>query len=604
METDLAHLKRITLYHKAPTRIVGDIINNESIRRSYATLRDFLKDNKIQYQESELLELQSCISRAIMHYVEAVAVMQWRYCQLNDYWGPHTKSLMEDSLARILFDIPTERPLYDDEKAILHDKLIDECERIEVRGASLIYHKRHALQKMLLEGVDVLFLGEPRSILDCDFFDDVLRFLGSSMCVVGSATPDFPGFDIIVAGIGERYRIGIWNVVHMVQEFKRTPCATLNLCTFSTDKLTIVRSEVLERDFYTRWRPLIEHSLIAQSLQQEEWLSDIIHSLAHGILSVLSDRFDGSVDSICSYWVDIMCRVHLHHALSKRTLVEGHGPLDSELWVMGLALADFYDLPVLKACLNLTADVLSDDGVSGGGPIRNLIDLATSDPTTSFDCGVGLLSYIRDIFSLQHPASRYTSLLYCSLILRSLRNGQIDWTELCQNIQVDATYLSTFSFPFTYDRPESLMERILNTILIALKRFEEILSSLTYYIEGPKNYLEALVAIPHYFEIHNVEYNSERTYRALFSLPKADGQHMKCLQEFILIEEDLVEGLKHVLLDLPHTLPHHDLIDWLSVQSPVGEFTSLSGVYDSKGVISWLESLSNLVLGQGPKMTD
>ncbi|KAL0248905.1 hypothetical protein GEMRC1_004139 [Eukaryota sp. GEM-RC1] len=301
---------------------------------------------------------------------------------------------MEDSIARIIMEIPNERPLFPDEQAILHDLLTEADEAAEIRGGSLIYLSVQTLEKILEEGVNVLFLGQIRNIVvETDFFNDVLRFLGSSIAIAGCAMYEYPVLDILVMGTAVRQKKGDYETIIIERELERTPAAVLSLPRFSTPKYTIVREEVFDRDFCSKWIPLFDRKEVKNHILIEcssaiDYLNTIVKLIETKTIRILMAKHQESRDAVRTHFVGEMAQLHLTHEIASRALIDDKTMFPANPMVIALSVAEKCDMPILDACIQLIIDLLPGEYP---GPLRLLCSSKESL----------LLAYVAEMFSLQ-----------------------------------------------------------------------------------------------------------------------------------------------------------------------------------------------------------
>ncbi|KAL0249227.1 hypothetical protein GEMRC1_004460 [Eukaryota sp. GEM-RC1] len=136
----------------------------------------------------------------------------------------------------------------------------------------------------------------------------------------------------------------------------------------------------------------------------------------------------------------------------------------------------------------------------------------------------------------------------------------------------------------------SLLEKICNLVITAIQRIIVALNEVKYFIGGEKSLIEAETKIIEEFQEKEIDYNTERVLRAVLSLPKPPHHEQQLQENLMLIEEDLGEALKTVLMDV-EGINHAPLISWISAHIDSDSWATLAGVRDDEGVKKWIEDV-------------
>ncbi|KAL0221733.1 hypothetical protein RCL1_001587 [Eukaryota sp. TZLM3-RCL] len=475
---------------------------------------------------------------------------------------------MTDSLQRLLLEVSTDRDVWEAERTYFSNQITDWYKLTLVQGVSLISLKPKQLARILDEGVEVMFLGKRRCVLDFQFFDSVLRFIHSSLVLVGRTLAEFPRFHLFVLGVGKRED----QCCQILTEVERSPCLAMNCAYLPSSYTLAIRHLALETFFFRNFLPLVDCEVqLEKSQSGQELLKAVKFSVMKQCINLINYPVRGDMDLLQKF-IEVSSNVYFHHALSLGDLLQGKAGFSSEEIQMFNTVTQIYQLPHLHALFVLISDLalLSKNE----GPIWLCLEAHRSGNDQL--ALASLLFYIASLFDLHDDYRSYTGIVYWSLFLRVIHNKQLDYSSLTKMLQCDPLSLQ-------YDivgRDLTITERLLKLFKHVLSKITSTLLSCEFVYQGVKDTATIVNELKHLFSANNVEFNTEKITRAVLSLPKSNTTATELPEILKLIDNECYQSIKILLLDIDEQHENYHLIEWLSVQYSLETLTSTAGIFD------------------------
>jgi len=401
---------------------VSEILLDEAVINKYKTLKNYLTEKSVQYDDVQLQQLRKTVEDDIYKQVFYVAHLLYYAMEQNNEWGQGGEQQVKVSFCRNLLHIPASENISHEQAQTFLTTVQETIETLGINALSA-EEAKHRFNNFSITLFGVEFVIKPGTRIT-----QILRFLGSRLRLMSRNY--WLRFAYILAD-SKSVRLGEYDIHFFIKERIRTPNAAMANAATAISPTIYIREEALETIFYQKWVQVFEEAETVVYSDAYGSISYAIKRKALGLMGII--KKEDIAHKKEGFIKDIRENIVYHEI--------GHGVIEDHLCsvenvAIGEAVTRFFDIPGLEAMLEFLADFCPSvqDGTLFG-PMHNIVQLSKTDPVRATRL---FYIYFSDVWfydTQDEYMYRYSDFI-CLIFLRYIKADQsIDFHKLEHDIQ-------------------------------------------------------------------------------------------------------------------------------------------------------------------------